>query len=108
MCEYRFASVHDDELNLRLIYWGSKRGILFEFWAKRCVWVRARSMANHDVNYQALSNEGNPFIEKSNHATIVDDMTTDTENEDAHRDNGIIIHVVPDTSKGKLLGQFKS
>lgn len=62
-------------------------------------------MAKND--YQALSNEApNPFIEKSSHqqhdtALGIDETTTDTENEDANRDNGeIMIHVVPDTSKG--------
>lgn len=55
-------------------------------------------MANHEINYHSLANEGNPFVEKPSHGTP-DDATTDTENEDPHRD-GIIIHVVPDTSKG--------
>lgn len=56
-------------------------------------------MAN-DINYQALANEGNPFIEKSSHdhETGIDETTTDTEYEDGHRD--VMIHVVPDTSKG--------
>lgn len=58
----------------------------------------------NDVNYQTLANEqANPFIGKSshpNHEAHVVDETTDTENEDAHRDNSIMIHVVPDTSKG--------
>lgn len=62
-------------------------------------------MAN-DINYQALTNETvNPFIEKSsphNDPHGLDDQTTDTDNEDANRDNSIMIHVVPDTSKGKL------
>lgn len=60
-------------------------------------------MAN-DVNYQAMANQqANPFIDKSshpNHEALIIDETTDTENEDAHRDNSIMIHVVPDTSKG--------
>lgn len=57
-------------------------------------------MAN-DINYQALANEGNPFIEKSSHDHEAgnDETTTDTEYEDGHRD--VMIHVVPDTSKGK-------
>lgn len=71
-------------------------------------------MAKND--YQALSNEpSNPFIEKSSHhqqhpgdtAIGIDETTTDTDNEDAHRDNGIMIHVVPDTSKGTQLISFK-
>lgn len=57
-------------------------------------------MAN-DINYQALANEGNPFIEKSSHdhEAGIDETTTDTEYEDGHRD--VMIHVVPDTSKGE-------
>lgn len=56
-------------------------------------------MAN-DINYQALANEGNPFIEKSSHdhEAGIEETTTDTEYEDGHRD--VMIHVVPDTSKG--------
>lgn len=56
-------------------------------------------MAN-DINYQALANEGNPFIEKSSHdyEAGIDETTTDTEYEDGHRD--VMIHIVPDTSKG--------
>lgn len=55
----------------------------------------------NDINYQALANEGNPFIEKSSHQhdPCAEEMTTDTDNEDAHRD--VMIHIVPDTSKGK-------
>lgn len=69
-------------------------------------------MAN-DVNYQAMTNQqANPFIEKSSHpnhvAHVINDETTDTENEDAHRDNSIMIHVVPDTSKGLYLQSFHS
>lgn len=61
-------------------------------------------MAN-DVNYQALTNETvNPFIEKSSHQQNdmhgIDETTIDVDNEDANRDNSIMIHVVPDTSKG--------
>lgn len=67
-------------------------------------------MANNDVNYQALANEpNNPFIDKSSqqHEIGIDETTTDTENEDGNRDNGIMIHVVPDTSKGELLVAFE-
>lgn len=56
-------------------------------------------MAKNDINYHSLANDGNPFIEKPSGGTP-DDFTTDTENEEPNRD-GIIIHVVPDTSKGK-------
>lgn len=56
-------------------------------------------MAKNDINYHSLANDGNPFIDKPNNGTP-DDFTTDTENEEPNRD-GIIIHVVPDTSKGK-------
>lgn len=65
----------------------------------------------NDLNYQAMANQqANPFIEKSspNHEGYVIDETTDTENDDAHRDNSIIIHVVPDTSKGRHLQRFHS
>lgn len=59
-------------------------------------------MAKND--YQALA-ESNPFTENASHVrheTIgIDETTTDTENDDGHRENGIMIHVVPDTSKGK-------
>lgn len=59
-------------------------------------------MAKND--YQALAESSNPFIENSSpahHETIgIDETTTDTENEDGNRENGIMIHVVPDTSKG--------
>lgn len=60
----------------------------------------------NDVNYQALANEGNPFTDKSSHHEIPgpDETTTDTENEDGHRD--VMIHVVPDTSKGKSISQL--
>lgn len=63
---------------------------------------RTWNMAKND--YQALADSSNPFIENSSHAnheTIgIDETTTDTENEDGNRENGIMIHVVPDTSKG--------
>lgn len=71
-------------------------------------------MANNDVNYQALTNEPtNPFTDKSSqqqqhhhhhhHEAInIDDMATDTETEDGNRDPDIMIHVVPDTSKGEI------
>lgn len=66
------------------------------------------NMANNDVNYQALTNEPtNPFADQSsqkqqqqNEAIGIDEMATDTETED-NRDPDIMIHVVPDTSKGK-------
>lgn len=64
---------------------------------------RLWEMAKND--YQALAESSNPFIENTSHAhhgtTIgIDETTTDTENEDGNRENGIMIHVVPDTSKG--------
>lgn len=65
-------------------------------------------MAKND--YQTLTEVSNPFIENSSHphheAVGIDETTTDTENEDGHRDNGIMIHVVPDTSKGLLWSDF--
>lgn len=75
-------------------------------------WFRIKSEMANDVNYQAMANKrANPFIEQSshlNHEAHVIDETTDTENEDAHRDNSIMIHVVPDTSKGLHLKWFHS
>lgn len=62
----------------------------------------------NDVNYQALANEGNPFTDKSSHqheVSGIDETTTDTENEDGQRD--VMIHVVPDTSKGEFLFRKK-
>lgn len=63
---------------------------------------RGWKMAKND--YQALAESSNPFIENPSHVrheTIgIDETTTDTENEDGNRENGIMIHVVPDTSKG--------
>lgn len=60
-------------------------------------------MAKND--YQALAEVSNPFVENSSQShresIAIDETTTDTENEDGHRDNGIMIHVVPDTGKGK-------
>lgn len=56
-------------------------------------------MAKNDINYHSLANDGNPFIDKPSNGTP-DDFTTDTENEEPNRD-GIIIHVVPDTSKAR-------
>lgn len=62
-------------------------------------------MAKND--YQALVDASNPFVHNSNqlqHESVaIDELTTDTENEDGNRDNGIMIHVVPDTSKGFLI-----
>lgn len=59
-------------------------------------------MAKND--YQALVEASNPFVDKSSHMQCeqigIDETTTDTDNDDGHRDNGIMIHVVPDTSKG--------
>lgn len=57
-------------------------------------------------DYQALDDASNPFVDNSSHphheTVRMDEQTTDTENEDGNRDNGIMIHVVPDTSKGTL------
>lgn len=61
-------------------------------------------MAKND--YQALAEVSNPFVENSSHpheSIGIDETTTDTENEDGTRDNGIMIHVVDDTSKGLLI-----
>lgn len=59
-------------------------------------------MAKND--YQALAEASNPFVDdtsQSQHeAVCIDETTTDTENEDGNRDHNIMIHVVPDTSKG--------
>lgn len=59
-------------------------------------------MAKND--YQALVDATNPFVDNSSqspHETVcLDEQNTDTDNDDANRDNDIMIHVVPDTSKG--------
>lgn len=47
------------------------------------------------VGYNTLSNErNNPFIRQ-------DSAATDTENEETPQDTGIMIHVVPETSKSE-------
>lgn len=46
------------------------------------------------IGYNSLSNErNNPFIRQ--------EASTDTENEDTPQDTGVMIHVVPETSKSK-------
>lgn len=60
-------------------------------------------MAKND--YQTLVEASNPFVENSSQSPcesvgIDDTNTDDTENDDGNRDNDIMIHVVPDTSKG--------
>lgn len=61
-------------------------------------------MTRHEANYAALANEQrNPFavqIGPDEPETTEDDGITDTDNEDTPRDSGLMIHVVPDTSKG--------
>lgn len=61
-------------------------------------------MANPDVKYSSVANEGNPFIQQ--HAETIQDaeLATDSDNDDAPQNSGIMIHVVPDTSKCMLLG----
>lgn len=64
-------------------------------------------MAKND--YQALAEVSNPFVENSSQSQseiAIEDTNTDTENEDGNRDNGIMIHVVPDTSKGTPINFF--
>lgn len=61
---------------------------------------------HHEINYNALANEPrNPFVVQQmppdDGEQTEDDVVTDTDNEDAPRDNGLMIHVVPDTSKGE-------
>lgn len=65
-------------------------------------------MARQDANYSALlANERNPFgvqmpITDDDETTEDDFRVTDTDNdEEAPRDSGLMIHVVPDTSKGE-------
>lgn len=49
-----------------------------------------------DVNYSSMTNESNPFIQ---HKSASDDeLATDTDNDGR---DGLMIHVVPDTSKCK-------
>lgn len=57
-------------------------------------------MANPDVKYSSVSTEGNPFI--GQHTTTMhndDELVTDSDNDDIPQNSGIMIHVVPDTSK---------
>ncbi len=58
-------------------------------------------MANPDVKYSSVGNEGNPFI-RQHTETIQDDELADSDNDDAPQNSGIMIHVVPDTSKCKI------
>lgn len=55
-------------------------------------------MANPDVTYNAMRNEGNPFIEA--HNQNINDGT-DTETEETPQNSGIMIHVVPETNRSK-------
>lgn len=60
-------------------------------------------MTRHEVNYNALANEQrNPFAVQMppDEQETEDDGITDTDNDDQPRDSGLMIHVVPDTSKG--------
>lgn len=52
-------------------------------------------MANPEVSYDSLANEGNPFNDKHE-----SDDPFDVDDEDTPRNSGIIIHVVPETDKG--------
>lgn len=57
-------------------------------------------MANQDnTNYNALTNDRNPFINLANNNL---DHDTDGENEETPLDSGIMIHVVPDANRCKL------
>lgn len=57
-------------------------------------------MAKADVtNYSALANEGNPFVQQPTNNTENEVMDSDDDNDTHH--SGIMIHVVPDTSKSK-------
>lgn len=58
-------------------------------------------MAKADViNYSALANEGNPFVQQ--HTNDTDNGELDSDDDNAHH-SGIMIHVVPDTSKSKFI-----
>lgn len=48
-------------------------------------------MVNHEINYNSLSNEPNPF----------QDEEIDADTEDTPRNSGIMIHIVPETSKAR-------
>lgn len=61
-------------------------------------------MAKPDVSYNSLINEGNPFTERDEHEPDPNfDDAFDADNEDTPRNSGIIIQVVPETDKGKIL-----
>lgn len=58
-------------------------------------------MSNQEnTNYNAITNDRNPFINLANNNLEND---TDGENEDTPLDSGIMIHVVPDANKCKFL-----
>lgn len=65
------------------------------------------TMANPDVKYSSVTNEGNPFIQQHTPTIQDDELATDSDNDDAPQNSGIMIHVVPDTSKCTLLDEFK-
>lgn len=60
-------------------------------------------MAKADVNYSAMANERNPFIQpgSADEENLNDDsdVATDTDNEEPPHHSGLMIHIVPDTSK---------
>jgi len=53
-------------------------------------------MAKPDTGYNAIANDGNPFLEMQ---SPIDGNGTDTENEETPQNSGIMIHVVPETGK---------
>lgn len=64
--------------------------------------VRLTTMANPDVKYSSVGNEGNPFIGQHTPTLQDDELATDSDNDDIPQNSGIMIHVVPDTSKCML------
>ncbi|KAJ6633195.1 Autophagy-related protein 9A [Pseudolycoriella hygida] len=60
-----------------------------------------KTMASPDVKYSSVTNDGNPF--KGQHLVTIEDdiLPTDSDNDDAPQNSGIMIHVVPDTSKSR-------
>lgn len=59
-------------------------------------------MASPDVKYNSVTNEGNPFNRQHVETIRDEELVTDSDDDDAPQNSGIMIHVVPDTSKCKF------
>lgn len=60
-------------------------------------------MAKADViNYSALANDGNPFVQQPTNNRDIENVDSDDDDNDDTHHSGIMIHVVPDTSKSNI------